>query len=67
MPRCEFCIKKNSLLFTCNYCNKKHCASCRYQEVHKCENLHVMKLSKQEMLKTELMNKKTEDVKIIKI
>ena len=67
MPRCANCRKKTSIPLQCKYCKKEHCMSCRYEDVHKCQNINDMKEDKIMLLEKTLMNQKTVSNKIEKI
>ena len=67
MPRCNFCRKKTPVPLKCNYCYKEHCMSCRFEDIHKCDKIDIMKKEKQKKLENTLMNQKTVSSKIIKI
>ena len=67
MPRCNKCRRKTSMPIQCKYCEKEHCMACRYEDVHKCENINVMRDDKIMLLEKTLMNQKTVSRKIDKI
>ena len=67
MSRCNFCRKKSSIQLKCNYCSNEHCMVCRFQDIHKCENINIMKCNKQKELEKTLMDQKTVSNKVIKI
>jgi hypothetical protein len=41
--------------------------SCRFEDIHKCDKIDIMKKEKQKKLENTLMNQKTVSSKIIKI
>jgi hypothetical protein len=59
MPKCDFCKKKNHLIFDCTWCLSPLCTSCLACETHACSKIDEMKATKNEQLKKSLLDNKT--------